>query len=399
MNTVQRHTRCSAAYCLRKRSGQQEPKCRFDYPRPQLDKSTLEFELLKDGCVRAVLSTRRNDPRVNSHSRVMIQHWRANVDLQVIVDAQACARYMAKYASKGEPRSQSVSSIFKSCVQRLTDESHSHTVFKSAVIKSIGERDFSAQETAHQLLSLPLISCTFNFVALSLDNSRSLTKNEQSGEQFLNPSLLDHYGLRSELHDINLIEFVSTNTFHNGELKKRTTEVIVRTFPQYSSNPRGQHYGRYCKYQLIQYKPWSGSPANSWGDVSDTDSNCIAAYHNFLSTPAATKCPQFSQDLDQAQHYLAENEDSDSETDEPTQIEHHEEWMLLCRLHQQYSSSTSEDTNDIEAAEALPPETLRQCPSWVSIKRKDAIDDPQSSIWLRRLPAVNINTLNQQHSF
>ena len=96
INAVQRHTRCSAAYCLCTKHGQQH--CRFDYPRPEQHASSLQFEKLQDGSVRALLTTQRNDPRVNSHNRIMIQHWRANVDLQVIVDVKACARYVAKYA-------------------------------------------------------------------------------------------------------------------------------------------------------------------------------------------------------------------------------------------------------------------------------------------------------------
>ena len=53
--------------------------------------STLEFEKLPDGRVRASLTTKRNDPRLNSHNCLMIQHWRANVDLQIIVDVDTCA--------------------------------------------------------------------------------------------------------------------------------------------------------------------------------------------------------------------------------------------------------------------------------------------------------------------
>ena len=107
--------------------------------------SAIEFEQLENGDVRAVLKTKRNDPRINSHNRLLIQHWRANVDIQNIIDAEMCARYMAKYASKGEPRSQPVSSIFKSCVDRLNNTSHAHTALRSAMIRSVAE--ISAQET------------------------------------------------------------------------------------------------------------------------------------------------------------------------------------------------------------------------------------------------------------
>ncbi len=76
MNFVQRHTRCSSAYCLCNKRGKQEEKCRFDYPRPLQESLTLEFEKLSNGTIRTTLTTRRNDARVNSHNRVMIQQWR-----------------------------------------------------------------------------------------------------------------------------------------------------------------------------------------------------------------------------------------------------------------------------------------------------------------------------------
>ena len=59
VNTVQRHTHCSTAYCLRKKCGQQELKCRFDYPRPLQPFSTIKFEKLDNGTVRATLETKR----------------------------------------------------------------------------------------------------------------------------------------------------------------------------------------------------------------------------------------------------------------------------------------------------------------------------------------------------
>ena len=42
------------------------------------------------------------------------------------------------------------------------------------MIKSLGERDFSAQETMHHLLSLKLHSTTFHVKSLSLNGSRRL---------------------------------------------------------------------------------------------------------------------------------------------------------------------------------------------------------------------------------
>ena len=64
----------------------------------------------------------------------MLQNWHANVDLQVIIDVEACARYMAKYATKGEPKSESAAAIFATCVGKLTDsDSPKHCVLQCYV--------------------------------------------------------------------------------------------------------------------------------------------------------------------------------------------------------------------------------------------------------------------------
>ena len=105
VNSVERHTRCNAAYCLRRKKAGEEPSCRFGYPQELREETGVTFEEISEDKIRATLVTKRNDGRLNSHNRVMLQHWRANVDLQIVVDVDACARYMAKYIAKGEPRS------------------------------------------------------------------------------------------------------------------------------------------------------------------------------------------------------------------------------------------------------------------------------------------------------
>ena len=234
VNCVERHSHCSAAYCLRKKCGQQIPTCRFDYPRPTLSNSTLTFEKLPNQSIRATLTTKRNDPRINSHSRLLLQNWRANVDIQVIVDPDKCARYMAKYAAKAEQRSPQVSAVFETCVASASDDSNVHSTLRRAMIKAVGERDFGSQETTHLLLSEPLISCSFMFATLSLTGSRSLARDE-TGELTIQQSLFDQYAARTTLLDMGLVDFASQFTLYKGEIRRRSSPAIVRTFPNYSS--------------------------------------------------------------------------------------------------------------------------------------------------------------------
>ncbi len=72
--------------------------------------------------------------------------------------------------------------------------------------------------------------------------------------------------------------------------------------------------------------------------------------------------------------------------------------MLLCRLNHRYTEDTTAQQDSVDWGEperALPPKTLRECPTWVKTQRKEADDSPCSP-WHRQLPSVDINTLNVQ---
>ena len=144
--TCQRHTRCSAAYCLCIRDGQQ--KCRFDYPKPLQPNTVL---ITEDGDPQ--LLTARNDGLVNSHNQIQLSAWCANVDVQYCVSLRKVVKYITKYASKSEPRSKPLAEVYSTIVRSLTTDS---SAVQKLLINSVGERDYSAQETCHLLLQLPL---------------------------------------------------------------------------------------------------------------------------------------------------------------------------------------------------------------------------------------------------
>ena len=79
--TCQQHTRCSAAYCLRKKNGKQE--CWFGYPKPLQPHTAVAIE------DEPTLLTARNDRMINSYNPVQLSAWCANVDMQYIVYHQS----------------------------------------------------------------------------------------------------------------------------------------------------------------------------------------------------------------------------------------------------------------------------------------------------------------------
>ena len=102
--TCQRHTRCSAAYCLRKKKGKQE--CRFGYPKPLQQVTTITTENGDPSLITA-----RNDCLLNSYNPVQLSGWRENVDMQYVVSRRRVINYVVKYATKSEPHSKSLRTV------------------------------------------------------------------------------------------------------------------------------------------------------------------------------------------------------------------------------------------------------------------------------------------------
>ena len=118
---------------------------------------------------------------LNNHQQVQLQGWRTNCDVPV-VDHYACVEYLTKYAAKGEPRSPI--QAFNSIVQNVDSSTDPRRVIKKVVKKSLGERDYAAQETIHHLLSLKLHSSSFKVLPVSLNGSRRVrdTASIEEGE-------------------------------------------------------------------------------------------------------------------------------------------------------------------------------------------------------------------------
>ena len=93
LNSVQRHTACSSTYCLRT-NDKSTLQCRFHFPFENCSDTQLQFEPIntKSGETKykASVVTKRNDSRLNRHQPLQLQGWRANCDIQIVIDYIAC---------------------------------------------------------------------------------------------------------------------------------------------------------------------------------------------------------------------------------------------------------------------------------------------------------------------
>ena len=86
-------------------------KYRFGYPYADCEETRLEFTELDSGDVKANLVTRRDGGNMNNHNRVLLRNWRANVDIQLLLDWEDALRYMIENVSKQETQSQPLHTI------------------------------------------------------------------------------------------------------------------------------------------------------------------------------------------------------------------------------------------------------------------------------------------------
>ncbi len=107
-----------------------------------------------------------------------------------------------KYATKSETRSRSV---YGNIMKDLDDDGTSLQVARKLLTNSVGDRNYSAQETCHLLLQLPMYRASRDFVILrsrevdaNLDDERAVT-------------LHSHYCARPatpQLEQLNILQFV-----------------------------------------------------------------------------------------------------------------------------------------------------------------------------------------------
>ena len=348
VNSVERHTKCSSAYCVRTdKDGNQN--CRFNFPIEETPQTYIKFEEVNskkaDSNYRATIVSKRNDTRVNRHQRIQLQGWRANCDIQLIIDHHACVEYLAKYASKGEKMSSVVRDAFVSVVSKLNDNTDPKAAIRKLMMKAVGERDMSIQEVMHHILSLKLYSSSFNVITVSLDGSRKCKL--ENGTLTTEMSPLDNYAERmtysTDLSTLNFINFVSNYSVVNNELKKRKSPVIVRTVPSFSAYPNSKNYGSFCKYQLIKYKPWHTKPSNAWGNQEETDMTFTAHWHTFLETEIGKiLVPNWHREIQNSQLHIDEN---GSELGTEGCNGEKEEWMYIAEMAK--FEQTKQDSNNV----------------------------------------------------
>ena len=325
----------NSAYCLKTDAGGNQ-FCRFKYPFDLQQKTFIKYnEISRKNSieVRPEIIARRNDSRLNRHQQTQLQGWRANCDIQLVIDHHACIEYLAKYAAKSEKMTSVARDAFVNVVGKLSDSSSPKAAVRKLMMKCVGERDMGIQEVMHHIMSLKLFRSSFKVITLSLENSRkcALTPTDICLEQ----SDLEIYAKRStyaqNLQLTNFIDFFSKFEMKGNKISLRKEAVIVRTIPSFSSNPEGCNYDQYCKFQLLKYRPWQNNPSNAWDNEEVSEDLFVCKWQAFLQSDKGKKAvPNWQRLLNEASKYI----DSDHYFEDAELIDEAsgEDWMYLARM-------------------------------------------------------------------
>ena len=185
--------------------------CRFHFPfAPSL---TGQAVLQRTGPrLRKWFLPVRNDPWLNQHSKPILLAWRANQDLQPVLDRVAAIKYVSKYASKPETASDSYTQALGTFCCRLPRHAPAERAAQSLFAKMAADRDISAQEAAHLLLGHKLVDCSRSFVNLNAaidapDVLRDPVDLDDDDAAFAQPFFLQYQRRGPESETLNAVEY------------------------------------------------------------------------------------------------------------------------------------------------------------------------------------------------
>ncbi|KAJ7434964.1 hypothetical protein B0H11DRAFT_1756738, partial [Mycena galericulata] len=264
----------------------------------------------------------------------MILAWRANIDIKPVMSKDAALNYIAKYATKAEQQAPGFPELLEGVVKQMGTGGTAQSACQKLLNKMLGERTYSAQETAHLLLGIPLVRTSVSFQTLFLDKEGSLRELEgDDGEENLEANDAETVNTgRRHMCDLSLQEVFQQYGWRQNEWRKRrkSTDTVVRTFPRYSPNPENELYDEYCRTKVILHHPFRDLASlrcpddeeKSWPELF---AECRAGGH--------THSKDTLRSWEDENRSRQEEEDDDEETNPDVERMTEEDWQMFARDH------------------------------------------------------------------
>ena len=120
-------------------------------------------------CPTIFLKRSPNQLRINNYNPTCLLAWRANMDIQYVLDVYACAMYIVSYISKSQ---KGMSELLRKAVEEAKE---GNTNIKQEVCdignKFLNSVEISAQEAVYVVLQLPITKCNFHYFFINFQFS------------------------------------------------------------------------------------------------------------------------------------------------------------------------------------------------------------------------------------
>jgi hypothetical protein len=264
-----------------------------------LDEDQIDMDKHRDFLV---LKLKRTNNRLKQTSTSMLQSWRANCDVQIILyqsnpkeldvyDIARVTSYVVSYTCKGSETNEHEAESIKSLILGSDLIYSEDTQYDLArVIKKIlhsfyGKRVIGKPECSTLLSGLPLVSCTEGFDKVSTCSYHKLQGPNSSN--VADSNLIKRYKDRDDsLSDLNLHDFYQHEKMKQKEQSKKKSDKVyilqvtgLGSYPVWPVNDtNGEHYARAT---LIMYKPWSSKKPLDFENPF-LKKSIAKEYHDFL---------------------------------------------------------------------------------------------------------------------
>jgi nucleoside-triphosphatase THEP1 len=212
---------------------------------------------------------------VNAYNTKLLRAWRANIDIQFILDPFACAKYCVSYISKTNGGMSKL--MRKVCEEVRQGNLGLKERLRKFVNVFMNCSEISAQEAAYWVLGLPLSTCSRDYIYINtsppeervfiLKTTAELEELDDKSEDISIKGMLDHYIHRPlDLEQITLAEFSAMYNYSKsqkgskamqlldapGYIHRRSRAKIVR-YRRYNevSDPKN-----YYREEVMLYVPW-----------------------------------------------------------------------------------------------------------------------------------------------
>lgn len=215
----------------------------------------------------------RNHTRINQTSTCLLQSWRANCDIQILIydssphnfdlrEVSKVTDYVVAYSCKGNATLREETETTKRIILGMDDltgdKSELQSVCKKVLNKAAASRLISKQEASVLLANMDLVVCSETIDIISISNSVKVTTGGNGSKK---PNILKEYASRpSHLDNLNLHDYYRIYRSSQDQTGKK---MSVPHYTGIMSTPTYPVTEEYARHVLIVYKSWREYPSQT----------------------------------------------------------------------------------------------------------------------------------------